>query len=105
MTIGPEPKPIQTGATLHTVCITNGPLSLMLHPFKGVGHYVVMDSACMGDAMCQVGRAKWGVNMVGTVQTSRTGGGRLGKAAIKRKEIYKVFQEVRRNFFTNKTTR
>jgi hypothetical protein len=27
MTIGPEPKPIRTGATLHTVCITNGPLS------------------------------------------------------------------------------
>jgi hypothetical protein len=27
MTIGPEPKPIQTGAKLHTVCVTNGPLS------------------------------------------------------------------------------
>jgi hypothetical protein len=27
MTIGPEPKPIQTRATLHTVCITQGPLS------------------------------------------------------------------------------
>jgi hypothetical protein len=27
MTIGPEPKPIQTGATLHTVCVTDGPLS------------------------------------------------------------------------------
>jgi hypothetical protein len=27
MTIGPEPKPIQTGATLHTVCVTRGPLS------------------------------------------------------------------------------
>jgi hypothetical protein len=27
MTIGPEPKPIRTGATLHTVCITNGSLS------------------------------------------------------------------------------
>ena len=27
MTIGPEPKPIQTGATLHTVCITEDPLS------------------------------------------------------------------------------
>jgi hypothetical protein len=26
MTIGPEPKSIRTGATLHTVCITNGPL-------------------------------------------------------------------------------
>jgi hypothetical protein len=30
MTIGPEPKPIQTGATLHTACITNGPL----HTYK-----------------------------------------------------------------------
>jgi hypothetical protein len=27
MTIGPEPKPIRTGATLHTVCVTHGPLS------------------------------------------------------------------------------
>ena len=27
MTIGPEPKPIRTGATLHTVCITDGPFS------------------------------------------------------------------------------
>jgi hypothetical protein len=25
MTIGPEQKPIQTGATLHTVCVTHGP--------------------------------------------------------------------------------
>jgi hypothetical protein len=104
MTIGPEPKPIQTGATLHTACITNGPLhtyklfarvyggksdqdinihnehtatklkmvslyNLMLHPFKHRGHCVVMDSAYMGDAMCQVGQAEWGMNMVGTVQS------------------------------------
>ena len=27
MTCGPEPKPIRTGATLHTVCVTEGPLS------------------------------------------------------------------------------
>jgi hypothetical protein len=128
MTIGPEPKPIQTGATLHTVCITNGPLStyklfaivyggkgdedinihnernatklkmvslydLMLDTFKGVGHCVVMDSAYMGDAMCQVGQAEWGINMVGTVQSSRTGGGRLGKAAIKAKKIEKGTHE------------
>jgi len=26
MTIGPEPKPIRTGATLHTLCVTHGPL-------------------------------------------------------------------------------
>jgi hypothetical protein len=127
MTIGPEPKPIRTGATLHTVCITNGPLhtyklfarvyggksdedinvhnehtatklkmvslyNLMLHPFKEKGHCVVMDSAYMGDAMCQVGQEEWEINMVGTVQSSRTGGGRLGKAAIKEKEIEKGYQ-------------
>jgi hypothetical protein len=72
MTIGPEPTPIRTGATLHTVCVTHGPLStnklfarvyggkydedidrhnkntvtkLMLDPFKHNGHCVVMDSA------------------------------------------------------------
>jgi hypothetical protein len=28
---------------------------LMLDPFKGGGHCDVMDSAYMGDAMCQVG--------------------------------------------------
>jgi hypothetical protein len=67
---------------------------LMLDPFKGVGHCVVMDSAYMGDAMCQVVRAKWGINnMVGTVQSSRTGGGRLGKAAIKAKEVEKGTHE------------
>jgi hypothetical protein len=26
MTIGPAPKPIRTGGTLHTVCVTDGPL-------------------------------------------------------------------------------
>jgi hypothetical protein len=128
MKIGPEPKPIRTGATLHTACITNGLLStyklfarvyggkgnedinihnehtptklkmvsmydLMLDPFKGVGYCVVMDSAYMGDAMCQVGRAEWGINMVGTAQSSQTGGGRLGKAAIKAKEIEKGTHE------------
>jgi hypothetical protein len=62
---------------------------LMLDPFKGVGHYVVMDSTYMGDAICQVGREEWKINMVGTVQSSWTGGGRLGKAAIKAKEIEK----------------
>jgi hypothetical protein len=89
MTIGPEPKPIRTGATLHTVCITDGPLStyklfarvyggkydkdndrhnkntvtklkmvslydFMLDPFKHNEQCVVMDSAYMSDAMCQV---------------------------------------------------
>jgi hypothetical protein len=27
MTIGPDPKPIRTGAILHTACITRGPLA------------------------------------------------------------------------------
>ncbi|OEU11919.1 hypothetical protein FRACYDRAFT_245042 [Fragilariopsis cylindrus CCMP1102] len=115
MTIGPEPKPIQTGATIHTICITTGPLStyklfarvyggqfdedipeindygkykmislydLMLSPFKHKGHCVVMDSAYMSDAMCQVGREEWKINMVGTCQTNRTGAGSLGKATV-----------------------
>ena len=30
MTIGPEPKPIQAGATFYTVCIIKGPL----HTYK-----------------------------------------------------------------------
>jgi hypothetical protein len=122
MTIGPEPKPIRTGATLHTVCITNGPLStyklfarvyggksdddiyvhnkntvtklkmvllydFMLESFKHKGDCVVMDSAYMGDAMCQVGREEWGINVVGTCQTECTGAGALGKAGVKAKEI------------------
>jgi hypothetical protein len=40
---------------------------LMLDQFKHKGHCVVMDSAYMGDAMCQVGYEEWGINMVGTV--------------------------------------
>jgi hypothetical protein len=73
--IGPEPKPIRTGATLHTLCVTKGPLrtyklyvrmyggktdndlntasllkfvslySIMLGSFTGRGHCLVMDSA------------------------------------------------------------
>ena len=27
MTCGPKPKPIRTGATLYTLCVTHGPLS------------------------------------------------------------------------------
>jgi hypothetical protein len=40
MTIGPEPKPIRTGATLHNVCVTNGPLrtyKLFARTFGGKG--------------------------------------------------------------------
>jgi hypothetical protein len=59
----------------------------MLESFKHKGHCVVMDSAYMGDAMCQVGREEWGINMVDTCQTDRTGAGALGKAGVKAKEI------------------
>jgi hypothetical protein len=53
----------------------------MLDPFKNKGRCVVMDSAYMSDAMCQVGREEWKINMVGTCQTDRCGAGPLGKAA------------------------
>ena len=124
ITMGPEPKPIRTGATLHSLCITHGSLatykvfartyggkhdadmnqrhpnndtllktvslySIMLEGYKGKGHHLVMDSAYMSDQMAQVGREVWKVNMVGTVQSNRTGGGKLGKASLKAKEILK----------------
>ena len=54
---------------------------LMLDPYKHKGHCVVMDSAYISDAMCQVGREEWKINMVGTCQTDRCGAGPLGKAA------------------------
>ena len=120
MTIGPDPKPIRTGATLHTVCITKGPLrsyklfawvyggatdedmdvhnphtvtklkmvslyDFMLDPFKHKGHNLVMDSAYMGDAMCQFSWEEWFINMVGSIQSSRSGSGALVKEAIKEK--------------------
>jgi hypothetical protein len=121
MTIGPEPKPIRTGATLHTVCVTHGPLStyklfartyggkgdedinqhnkhtvtklkmvslydFVLDPFRNNGHCVVMDSAYMSDAMSQVGREEWKINMVGTCQTDRCDAGPLGKIAYTGKD-------------------
>ena len=86
ITEGPLPKPCRTGATLHSLCVTEGTLrtyklfvrafggktdmdmnkqrpnlnelgksvtlySIMLKPFYGRGHCLVMDSAYMGDAM------------------------------------------------------
>ena len=59
--------------------------NFMLESFKHKGYCVVMDSAYMGDAMCQVGREVWGINMVGTRQFHRTSAGVLGKANIKAK--------------------
>jgi hypothetical protein len=61
--------------------------NFMLDPFKNKGHCVVMDYAYMSDAMCQVGREEWKINMIGTCQTDRCGAGPLGKAACKAKEI------------------
>ena len=110
ITEGPLPKPCRTGATLHSLCVTEGPLrtyklfvrafggktdmdmnkqhpnltelgksvtlySIMLKPFFGRGHCLVMDSAYMGDSMALIGRHIWKINMVGTVQTKRTAGG------------------------------
>jgi hypothetical protein len=64
--------------------------AFMLHPFKHNGHCVVMDSAYMSGAMCQVGREEWKINMVSTCQMDRCGAGPLGKVAYntgKNKEI------------------
>ena len=124
MTIRPEPKPIQTSDTLHTLCITEGYLrsyklfarmdggkddqdmdvhnpqtatilkmvslyDIMLDPFKLQGHCVVVDSAYMGNAMAQVGREVWEINMVGMVQLNRTNGGSFGVEAILNKRRYR----------------
>ncbi len=48
-------------------------LLLMLNDFKNNGHCVTMDSAYMGDIMAMIGWDVWCINMVGTVQASRTG--------------------------------
>ncbi|OEU21319.1 hypothetical protein FRACYDRAFT_234945 [Fragilariopsis cylindrus CCMP1102] len=48
---------------------------LMLDPYKHKGHCVVMDSAYKSDAVCQVGREEWKINMVGTCQTDQCGAG------------------------------
>ena len=47
----------------------------------------------MGDAMAQVGQEVWEINMVGTVQSNRTGDGSLDAAAIEQKEIQKGTHE------------
>jgi hypothetical protein len=72
-----------TATHLKTVSL----FDFMLESFKGKGHSVVMDSAYMSDAMCLVGRYVWLFNFVGTVISSRTGAGSLGKAACLANEI------------------
>jgi hypothetical protein len=61
----------------------------VLDPFKHNGHCVVIDLAYMSDAMCQVEREEWKINMVGTCQPDRCGAGHLGKVAYtgRNKEI------------------
>ena len=113
ITIGPEPKPIRTGATIHSMCVTEGDLATfklhcrvyggkhdeglnkvhqntsstqkwvnlyneMLDEFKHQGMCCTLDSAYCGDILLQIARDVWGLNMVGTCQSNRSGGGDLG---------------------------
>ncbi len=48
-------------------------MSKMINKSKGEGHYVMMDSAYMGNIMAQVGQEVWGINMVGNVECNRSG--------------------------------
>ena len=48
-------------------------LDEFLEDFKGKGHHVTMDSAYMGDALAQIGRSEWKINMVGTTQVNSVG--------------------------------
>jgi hypothetical protein len=122
ITCGPEPKPIRTGATIHSVCVTHGPLRTyklhcrvyggkhndglnkrhrntantqkwvnlyneMLHDFKGFGVCCTLDSAYMGDILGQIAREEWAMNLVGTCQTDRSGGGAASQGDKKDLEI------------------
>ena len=62
-------------------------MTLILDPYKHKGYCVVMDSAYMSDAMCQVGREEWRINMVGTCLADQCGAGPIEKAACKVKEM------------------
>eukprot|EP00956_Cyclotella_meneghiniana_P038739 scaffold159386_cov22-Cyclotella_meneghiniana.AAC.1 len=119
ITIGPEPKPIRTGATIHSICVTEGELAtfklqcrvyggksdeglkdrhentvntqkwvnlydIMLDSFKHKGMCCTCDSAYSGDILMQISREEWGINMLGTCQSNRSGGG-LHSAAHKAK--------------------
>ena len=110
ITIGPEPKPIRTGATIHSIAVTHGALrsfklhvrvyggktdeglnythentattqkwvnlyNMMLDSFKQKGMCCTLDSAYSGDTLFQIAREEWGVNLVGTCQSDRTGAG------------------------------
>ena len=64
-------------ATRHENCVTDQKwvhlYDMMLTLFKGNGHCVTCDLAYMGDTMAQVSRNEWKVNMLGTIQSNRTG--------------------------------
>ena len=53
---------------------------LIVHPFKGKGRCMTMDSAYMSDIMAQIGCNEWRMNMVGTAQVNCTGAN--AKAAV-----------------------
>jgi hypothetical protein len=102
MTVGPEPKPVRTGATAHTVCVTEGKLSrflllwrtyggrtdeglsdpgvgkwiqlmdIILKTWYGKGHIVTMDSAYVSEKWMDHAMQK-GLNVVGTFQWNRFG--------------------------------
>ena len=102
MTVGPEPKPVRTGATAHTVCVTKGKFSrflllwrtyggrtdealsdpgvgkwiqlmdIILKPWYGKGHIVTMDSAYVSEKWMDHAMQK-GLNVVGTFQWNRFG--------------------------------
>ena len=98
MTVGSGPKPIQTGTTLQSLCVTRvlfKTYKLYVHayvsksdddlddttsntatldPFKGHDRCVIMDSAYyMGDIMALIGRFEWLIDMVGTVNENCIG--------------------------------
>ncbi len=54
----------------------------MIHDFKGLGMCcTMMDSAHMGDIICQIGRDVWKFNFLGTCQNDRCGAGPMLKKA------------------------
>jgi len=102
ITQGPDPKPIRTGATIHSLGITHGNLAsykVHVQVFGGktdgdlgltndntvtiqkwvnlllvmLDTFKTMDSAYMGNIMLMIGRDVWRINMVGSAQSNRTG--------------------------------
>ena len=102
MTLGPDPKPVRTGSTAHTICVGQGPLmrflmawrtyggrtdeglasldtgkwiqlfDTMVKPWIGKGHVVTLDSAYNSEKLIDQARVK-GVNVVRTFMWDRFG--------------------------------